>query len=299
MDKKIKLFIKIAAVLISLVFSINFIFGFILPMIPIPMYVGTNKDWLNFIGVFLGSGLTLLGVLWQTIKTKQHRLEELIYNTESTYELLENEVRVIKTFINYINFSLDEFYNNLIKPGRNSIENIKTTNDYIQIPMRYTIDKNILFNFINNSLPKEKKNLIKFSNTLFQIKERKFELKSVEKFQEFKSDFGKINENINFLSKDIENYIKIFKEINGIKNNNGIYRIIEIFEEVRVNKELNSKIVPEDLFSKNKKYFLKIKIYIEEVNKLYLKLSENEKSMVETKIEYIKNSLTFFKDDAK
>lgn len=207
---------------ILLPFFINWLFGYIIPLLPGTMFVGTNETWVIFIGGFLGASLTLVGVYWQLEKTKEHQNKELISNTEAVYQLLKNELDIILTKLIAGTTTFKEMKKKLSK--KNELHN-KIEKEFITKNLKFMypspLKKDIIYNFINNSLPEQKVILIESTNKLLLFTEeieklnnanlKEIDISVVRKSYDFYIDY--LNEEIRKLKSNKSNFEKEKKKL--------------------------------------------------------------------------------------
>lgn len=168
MKKKIfKLTVLLLVFAILIPFLTNFLYGLILNYLPGKMYVNDSDTWINFLGGFLGAGLTLIGIFWQIEESKNEKNEELISNTYVTYQLLESELVSLCSTTIAIKMICKNFGN--ISEG-NSAEQRTFKAEIFEVLKTFEnkhSKQDTIYNYISQSLPKEKINLIKSSNSIF------------------------------------------------------------------------------------------------------------------------------------
>lgn len=204
---KFKALLKIIIVLSLLTFTVNITFGLILPKIDLPMYVGSNVDWLNFIAIFLGSGLTLYGVHWQLKANKEEHYDKLVSNTTATYGLLEMESKILKLNVFHFIEQLETLKNEILKNPTHEKNEVKSVKDTILEWKDSSLltEKNVIFSFINESLPKEKIILIDSTSKLMIFSK---DFSDLKKFNKNINDFESLKPLYETLLTNIENYIE-------------------------------------------------------------------------------------------
>lgn len=170
----IKLIILLVILSTFLPFLLNFIFGYIIPLLPGVMYVGTNETWVDFIGSFLGASLTLIGVYWQLERNKTYQNKELITNTKAVYTLLEIELINLEKLMGNIIEIYKKMESNKSKNFKGlPLEDMKNFFISKKIKELLTsispIQTDIIYSFIGKSTPSQKVNLIKITQDYLVI----------------------------------------------------------------------------------------------------------------------------------
>lgn len=211
-DKEVK---KIAVILlisaIFLPFLVNGIYGFVLEYVPGKMYTNESDVWISFIGGFLGAGVTLLGVYWQINETKKEAKLNKISDTYGAYVLLKKWVEELLGYLVSfkilveLNSNLNEVLGGLDEKTRNieKEEILKTASKSMEHLFQKNYNEDLIYNFIQNSLPSEKINLIDKTYSL-NILVLGFEKNCSSYYLQLKKEHS-----LEF----IENHIKMTKEL--------------------------------------------------------------------------------------
>ncbi len=132
------------------------------------MYANDSDVWISFLGGFLGAGITLLGIYWQINESKKEKKLNEISDTYGAYVLLKKGVDELAGYLtNFkvlfgLHQDLDKELNKLDKiTGDNEKEAVKKilSKDVPRV-FQKSYNEDLIYNFIQNSLPGEKINLI-------------------------------------------------------------------------------------------------------------------------------------------
>lgn len=149
---------------ITLPFVINFAYGWLLSTGWGTMYANNSDVWISFLGGFLGAGVTILGVYWQITMTQRKEKVDMISNTYATYKLLESNLEILiknayKAKGDIINYTKT---NRTFKMEKGML-------NYLEFTLGFKSSRDVIYNFINQSLPEEKTDLIKHTHNMAEV----------------------------------------------------------------------------------------------------------------------------------